>query len=363
MTSRALAAAAIALSIGGIGAGHHLTPDSQVLLHSVLEHLYVLPVAVAGLFFGWKGGLPAAILAVLCFEPGVLFSRPFEPASERRLVSQIAEMFDIVLVGVIVGAFADVQRRQRSALEQTTRQLSTVYRELQDNFDRLKRSERLYAIGQLSAGLAHEIRNPLASIAGATGILQRHPASPEKRAECLDIISRETQRLNRLLTSFLNFARPRPPEYQFVEPGPILDSVVELAAHAIDRKPITFRKHVEADMPGFECDPEQIQQVLLNLLINAVQAMDNGGGIVVSACTRGGKAVIEIRDQGGGVSQEHWDRIFDPFFTTKENGTGLGLSVAHQIVAQHGGVLTAERNQDGGMTFSISLPFARARAV
>jgi signal transduction histidine kinase len=99
----------------------------------------------------------------------------------------------------------------------------------------------------------------------------------------------------------------------------------------------------------------------LNLAINAIQAMPQGGEIVLAARRRGGQVVLEVRDQGCGISAEHMDRIFDPFFTTKENGTGLGLSVAHQIVSQHGGILTAERNSDRGMTFSVSLPLHQER--
>jgi signal transduction histidine kinase len=230
---------------------------------------------------------------------------------------------------------------------------------LQDNFEQMKRSERLFALGQLSAGLAHEIRNPLASIGGAPGILRRNPHLEPKDAECLDIISKECQRLNRLVGNFLDFARPRTPRYQTVDLAATLDSVIELAGHAIEKRPITLRRETLQQLPAIECDPELLRQVLLNLIINAIQAMAGGGDVVVSARPGQDRVLIQVKDEGCGIKPEDRDRMFDPFFTTKENGSGLGLSVAHQIVQQHGGVLTAEANPEKGMTFSLLLPLRR----
>lgn len=349
----------IGLAIITIGVFEYVVPESQVLFHNILQHLYVVPIGIAGLYFGWRGGLAAALTATAVLTPHLLDTIGKRAWTQAFLVTQVAEIIDMFLGGLLIGMFADTQRRHKQALERTTRQLSTVYQELQENFERQKRSERLYAIGQLSAGLAHEIRNPLASIAGATGILQRNQASPERQSECLEIINRECQRLTRLLTNFLDFARPRDPQYQRVDVASILDPVLELASHAIDRRPITLRKQIASGVSAIECDPEQLKQVLLNLMINAIQAMPQGGEVVVSALSRNGKAVIEVMDQGYGIEAEHMERIFDPFFTTKESGTGLGLSVAHQIIGQHGGILTAVKNAGRGMTFRVTLPFER----
>ena len=220
----------------------------------------------------------------------------------------------------------------------------------------MKRAERLYAIGQLSAGLAHEIRNPLASLSGAIGILRRNPTAENKRLECLDIMDKECQRLNNLLTSFLDFARPRPPKFLAVEIPAVLDSVIGLVSHTLDQRSISLRKETAVKLPALECDPELLKQVLVNLLINAIQASTDGGEILIQARVRGSELAIQVKDRGIGVSTEDLDKIFDPFFTTKENGTGLGLSVAYQIVEQLGGTLRAEKNPDRGMTFSVLLP-------
>jgi two-component system sensor histidine kinase HydH len=241
-------------------------------------------------------------------------------------------------------------------LEKTNLQLGAVCRELQNNFEQMKRSERLYALGQLSAGLAHEIRNPLAGIDGAATIVRNNPDSISKRQECLEIILKECSRLNRLLTNFLEFAKPRSPQYQRVPLSQWLDSVIELASHAIGRKGILIRKEIIPDSLLLPCDPEQIKQVILNLTINAIQAMPAGGEILLSGQARQGEIFLRIKDQGLGVEAGMLDKIFDPFFTTKDNGTGMGLSVAPQIVSQHGGMLTAQRKEDFGMTFTVQLP-------
>ena len=235
-------------------------------------------------------------------------------------------------------------------------QLSGVYEKLQTNFEGMKRAERLSAIGQLSAGLAHEIRNPLASIAGSASILRRNQPLDAKASKCLDIIDSESKWLNGLLTTFLNFARPRPPRLQTVPLDTILDSVLELAQHAIGRKRIDFRRYVAPDLPPIDCDPEQMTQVLLNLVINATEASSEGSVVTLAAEQADDATAIRVIDEGSGVAPEDIDKLFDPFFTTKETGTGLGLPVAHQIVGQMGGLLTAHRNPEGGMTFSISFP-------
>jgi signal transduction histidine kinase len=343
----------IVTAILGISILHYLTPISKLHWHNIFQHLHYLPIIFAGLSFGWRGGLVTAAMAGISQLPHIIATWGVALNYSEDLIWEIPAF---CAAGVLVGLAAERERAQHQALERTTAQLTRVYKELQDNFENMKRAERLYAVGQLSAGLAHEIRNPLASIAGAVGILTRNPDAPERRAECLAIIDKECERLNRLLTNFLDFARPRQPHYQAVDPAAVLDSVIDLASHAARSKQILFRKEVARDVPVLECDPEQLKQVLLNLVINAIQATDGQGEVLLSAGRQDDKALIQVKDQGCGISPGNLDKIFDPFFTTKENGTGLGLSVVHQIVEQHGGVLTAQHNRDGGMTFSLLFP-------
>jgi signal transduction histidine kinase len=341
--------------VGAIAIGQEITPERSQW-HHVFPGMYYLPVTVAALWDGWRGGVIAAALASAALLLHVLRS---ESAAEMLPYIQ-AGLLCVLAVGT--GLYTDYERRERRRHQAVSEQLSDVYEKLQSNFEGMKRAERLSAIGQLSAGLAHEIRNPLASIEGAVSILRRTDPSDPKAAKCMDIVESESKRLNGLLTTFLNFARPRPPQLQSVSVDSILDSVLALAEHAIGRKSIDFRRQVVPDMPPIQCDPEQMTQVLLNLVINATEASDTGATVTLVADRSDQTVRIRVVDEGCGVLPEDIDKLFNPFFTTKETGTGLGLPVAHQIVGQMGGLLTAHRNPTGGMTFSIQFPLKQVRS-
>lgn len=349
--------AAVVLAILGISVLHYLTPPSKPEWHYVYQRLFYLPVIFAAVYYGWRAGLIAAVFAGVFYSPQILAIWGDIPDYSS---GQYAEVIIFCLTAILTGIVADKQRAQRLVLEKRTQELSEVYRALRENFEQLKRSERLNAIGQLSAGLAHEIRNPLNSIEGAAAILQKEPTE-ERRNEFLEIIRKECRRLGALLTDFLNFARPRSPEYAVVNVGQLFQSVVGLATHAVGRASVVIRTDLPLEEPTVECDPDQLKQVILNLTINAVQAMPDGGEIVLAARQENGNVKIQVQDQGCGVSPGDLEKLYDPFFTTKATGTGLGLPVAYQIVAQHGGVLTAENNADRGMTFLVVLPMRRRR--
>jgi two-component system sensor histidine kinase HydH len=319
--------------------------------HGAWAPLYSLPVALAALREGWPGGLAAASLSAI-----LLFTVSPDPTRSGRAV----EALSLLCLGLVVGLMAERDRSQKSHYQKLATQLSSVYEKVQANFEGMKRAERLSALGQLSAGLAHEIRNPLASISGAAAILQRNQNLDPKQVKCIEIITNECQRLNGLLTNFLNFARPRPPRFQTVGVDSLLDNVLALAGHGVRGKTVHFDKHIEPGLPLVECDPEQLEQVLLNLMINAIEATPDGDTVQLSAVSEDQRIVVQVIDHGHGVAPSHVDRLFDPFFTTKEHGTGLGLPVAHQIMRQMGGSLLAQRNSGHGMTLSVILPAKHA---
>lgn len=309
--------------------------------------VYAIPVTFAAVLAGWRDGLGVFAASSAC----LFILSPHKSVSAKALES--CALLMVAGVGVLT---AGRERRMRLHHQHVAEQLSNVYEKVQANFEGMKRVERLSAIGQLSAGLAHEIRNPLASISGAAAILARSPGLDQKSAKCLEIITKESERLNGLLTNFLNFARPRPPRLQTMELGPVLENVIELASHGVRGKTVRFEKSIEAGLQSVECDPEQLEQVLLNLMINAIEASPDGGTVTLSAVDQESKIAIRVSDRGDGVAPAHIDRLFDPFFTTKEHGTGLGLPVAHQIVRQMGGSLAAHANGERGMIFSVLLP-------
>jgi signal transduction histidine kinase len=266
---------------------------------------------------------------------------------QHYAMEQYAEIVMFFLVGGVTGVLAGRERRRRMELQQ-------VHRELKETFEQVKRADRLSAVGQLAAGFAHEIRNPLASIDGAAEVLEAGPAEAV-RQETIRIIRQECARLNRLLGSLLDFARPRKPEAGEVDVAAVLDDVAELVRHSGVRN-VRLRRETAGLLRPLRCDREQLTQVVLNLALNAAQAMENGGEATLAAREENGWTVIEVRDEGKGVPPEMLERIFDPFFTTKDGGTGLGLAVVHQIVTQHGGKVEARMNAGAGMTFAVRLP-------
>ncbi len=244
----------------------------------------------------------------------------------------------------------------------------------------LRRSERLAAVGELAASIAHEIRNPLAAISGSIQILQRGKTDASLGQESLrlmDIAIRETDRLNRLITDFLVYARPGPLASEAVDILELLNEVVEMLGKVVSGD-IQLEIEVESGLQVMG-DPGQLKQVVWNLALNGVQAMPEGGTLRVEARSlpeltpqeplsegrsvveeKGAWAEIVVRDQGGGISPEAVDHIFDPFFTTKPEGSGLGLATVHRIVAEHGGSIGLETSKQGGTEIHVRLPRGEA---
>jgi signal transduction histidine kinase len=333
-----------------------LIPPHAVELHNILHHLNFIPLMMAGMIFGWRGALWALLFALAVQAPGVAHHWRSFPLDAQ---DQVVELSIFGAAGVIAGFLSDRERVQRKRVEATKMELEQVYTELRQKIDQMKKAERLSAVGQLAASLAHEIRNPLASISGAAGILKRGHASAANTDECLGILEKESQRLNKLLTNFLDFARPRLPRYQRVDSGNLIESVASIARHSAILRDVELVIEDHSRTRMVECDAEQLKQVLLNLIINAVQATEGHGTVYVRTLDLSDGLCIEIRDQGSGISPDHQDQIFDPFFTTKESGTGLGLAIAANIMKQHGGTLTGSNNPDRGMTFRLELPVNR----
>ena len=211
---RGLLLFSLAATVLIIGALQSLTAPSHLHWIYVLQRLYYIPVVLAGLSTGWRGGLGIALLAGSAFAIG---TPPIWTVSWVDVLDQCLEVCVFCLVGGISGVLTDRLRRQSGDLRRTSNELLRADRQLEKNIERMKRAERIYALAQLSAGLAHEIRTPLASLEGAAALVQRETQSEEQRREFLDIIQKESRRLNRLLTSFLEFARPRQPDLKMVD--------------------------------------------------------------------------------------------------------------------------------------------------
>jgi signal transduction histidine kinase len=238
-------------------------------------------------------------------------------------------------------------------------------RESREEIDRLHRTqmtraEHLATLGELATGLAHEIRNPLAGISGVIEIVARDlPPSSPARAVVKDV-RREIQQINRIITDLLDTARPRAPEVRTSDLNTTVEHAVMLARQQVMSQPIDIQLLKSAGLPEVEHDSDQIHQVVLNLLLNSVQALDHKGGWVkVRLFLHEGQAAVEVSDNGRGIAPENVANIFRPFFTTKGNGTGLGLSLARRIVEDHHGTIKVTSTVGEGSTFLVRLPFQR----
>jgi two-component system, NtrC family, sensor kinase len=231
---------------------------------------------------------------------------------------------------------------------------------------KLMHTEKMAALGQLVSGVAHEVNNPLAAIVGFTDLLLENPAVPDDAKEELQVILQEAQRTRVIVQNLLSFARQMPPQREPAQINSILRQTMKLRAYDLENHGVELTEKYAVELPMVIGDPHQLQQVFLNILNNAydaVQEIRRTGRIEVQTLYRGDKIEIMFRDNGPGISQI--DRIFDPFFTTKEvgKGTGLGLSICYGIIQAHRGEIIAKNNPDGdGSTFIVRLPVAEKAA-
>ena len=236
-------------------------------------------------------------------------------------------------------------------------------------YERMKERDRLAALGEMAAGLAHEIRNPLGAIKGAAQLLVGPDGTPVANSshevgEFLSIIIDETNRLNRVVSQFLDYARPYKGEPAEVDVNEVVRRTAQLFETQEAARGIAVELRLDDSLPKIRGDAEQLRQVFLNLGLNAMQAMGEGGKLAISTARRSGRrridagASIEVRfrDTGPGIAREHMKNLFIPFFTTKEKGTGLGLPISQRIVTQHGGTIEVRSDLGQGATFTVLLP-------
>lgn len=228
--------------------------------------------------------------------------------------------------------------------------------------DELIRKERLAALGELAAGIAHEIRNPLTSIKILVNSLFSEMSPALRKSQDVQVINEEIERLNSTLTQFLEYAKPQEPAFGKIQVKEIIHNTVALAMPEIRKRGIRPFIDLSSIAAGHHGDSRQLKQVFLNLILNAVQAMPKGGELNITTAVRkaDGKNLdttdIVFEDTGTGISPENLKKLFTPFFSTKKDGVGLGLSIAQNIIAKHNGTITVRSTPDKGTVFTVSLP-------
>jgi two-component system, NtrC family, sensor histidine kinase HydH len=355
---------ALVACVIGISLMHYTTPLRLAVLHDIFQRLYYIPIILAAFWFGFRGGVGCAILVTLCYAPHILFQWGGHLAMEME---KYLEVLLYNVVGGITGFLSQQEGARRAQLEETAKGLEESYRQLQTQSEliirieeQLRRAERLSALGELSAILAHEIRNPLASIRGTAEILMEEETSAASRGEFLEILIKESDRLNHVVEDFLKMARPDPIRKIPCDINEELRNMITLLSAQARQSKVTLELR-PSTLPDFVGDGEKLRQAFMNIILNAIQASPAKGRVAVTTAEDREKGCIEIRisDNGPGISPQASREIFEPFFTTKGTGTGLGLPITKKIIEGHGGSIEVESGTGGGATFLVKLPVGR----
>jgi signal transduction histidine kinase len=256
-----------------------------------------------------------------------------------------------------IGRLGDAFNSLLTKLERARRRVERYH------YEQMKRADRLASIGEMAAGIAHEIKNPLAGIAGVIQVLKKDmPLGDQKRAVLEEVLS-QVERMDKAVRNLLSFARPPEPKMTLVDINELIGKLLDFLAPQFAKYSIMAERRLATGLPWLTLDPDLLQQALINIALNAMQAMQNGGKFIVETRlikpSGAGPGVVEIvfTDTGKGIAAENLTRIFNPFFTTRQQGTGLGLSITQSIIEQHAGEINVTSAVGKGATFTISFPY------
>jgi signal transduction histidine kinase len=312
----------------------------------------LMPVVSAATFLGVLGTLVFTLFAAGAYLSFIAW------ADSSKTLDLAARIVFLAIAGNLANTLAEALRIQSKKYRTAAEQLAEANLHIQEAEEAVRRSDRLAALGQLSAGLAHELRNPLGTIKASAEMLERTvSAENEVAREVAGFIGSEVDRANSLVTRFLQFARPLKPR---LETGDLAQSLDRSIAMVEREAPgIAIYKNFAMDVPPFPFDAELLERVFYNLTLNAAQATAQGGAVTVKLRAAGRMAEVAVIDRGAGIERKQLDSIFNPFFTTKPQGVGLGLSIVSKIVDEHGGKITVESEAGKGSIFRVLLPMDR----
>ncbi|MEW6408976.1 MAG: ATP-binding protein [Nitrospirota bacterium] len=321
-------------------------------IESWFSFTYLLTIIAGGILLYAKGGYLAASLSSI-FYGGLIDLQfySFLPLLPDVYLEEKEYLYNIFIHIIAFFLVAYLSSSLADRLRKKTAELKKKEEELRDK-------EKMAAIGELSQWIAHEIRNPLASLSGSIQMLREELLLDEKSRRLMEIALNEMDRLNTIITDFLNYAKPRSLSLQLCELNTIITEMITLLRNSRDyNEGIKIIEDLYQGKLELLLDPAQIKEVLWNLYMNAIQAMPDGGLLIVSSMKEtDGFVELRFSDTGYGIKREDLKRIFYPFFTTKNNGSGLGLAIVHRIVEEHGGKIRVESKEGKGTTFKVYLP-------
>ncbi|CAN5499107.1 ATP-binding protein [soil metagenome] len=347
---------------------HYVTDAHNGPAHDIYQRFYYLPIILAALWFGVRGGLTTAVLIAIAYFPHAIHGWHGPYSAFYRFMEVAMYLVIGCLTGWLTDRLRTANNSERTARAEAERAYTTLKSKTDELFlleEQLRRADRLSALGQLSAGLAHEIRNPLASIKTSVEILGARMAQAERSPEEPDfaaIILEETARLDTILTEFLQFARV---EQARPQDEPHWANLAEAVSHVFaltesTREQSGVQVSVDSDQlnrPVALCK-SHLEQIFLNLLLNSIEAMPNGGEFTIQyVSVDKSHLTIWVEDTGPGINPELAGKIFNPFFSTKDQGTGLGLTIVERILDSHGGSIRLAPKETGVLSrFVLVLP-------
>jgi signal transduction histidine kinase len=319
----------------------------------------LLPVVTAATLLGFAGTLMFILLAAGAYLSFLAWLANSQ-AWQGYLAEPLVRVVFVAMGGILAYALAEDLRVQTRRYREAAEQLAEANAQLRQAEEAVRRSERLAALGQLSAGLAHELRNPMGTVKASAEMLARTvSAENEVAREMAGFITSETDRANSLITRFLQFARPLELRPDKADLAHALDRAVAMVER--EAPGIAIYKNYDPDIAPFPFDAELMERVFYNLALNAAQATAAGGAITVKTRASGAVAEISVIDRGSGIDPAQMGSIFNPFFTTKAQGVGLGLAIVSKIVDEHGGKIAVDSEPGKGSVFRVLLPMEPAR--
>jgi signal transduction histidine kinase len=357
--------AILILVVIGIGMLHFLTPGYMVFYHDMFRRLSYFQIVLGAIWFGIWGGLVLAVMSSIAFIPHVLL---YIGEGTETYLSELTEIVLYLAAGGVTGIIAGRESLLRSRYKELSEKLEKSYDKLHRETqllleleEQLSAAQKLSALGQLSASLAHEIKNPLSSIKGTAEILLDEFPKDHPKREFVEILLKETTRLNSTVEEVLQFSRRgvqgREKENMETEPlSQVIDRVTSLLASQLRKKSIRLTVTGWETGKAFFVVGEKLSQVFLNIILNAIDATPPRGEIIVETMKHAAGYRVLVKDTGSGIPDKLKDKIFDPFYSTKEGGTGLGLSISKKIIESYGGTLTQSDSEGGGACFAIFLP-------
>jgi len=354
---------AIGLVVVVLTAIHYTNYHYEMNYHILLQFAYYLPVIYAAMRFGLAGGILSGLLITLLILPLMTHFQAMDPST---IYTQWVEIGLINIIGWLTGFLTQQERSAKrkyqlalAVQKELVEKLKQEGQERERLEEEIRQTERLTALGHMSAGLAHEIRNPLGIMKVSIQLLAQEKADDDVVKEYCRVLLEECERLNRLVSEFLTFARPKAPVRVQITLGELLDEGVTLIEPALGQHHIKLKQvRNKVDEKKVEVDPDQMKQVILNILLNAIEAQGEDGVIFLEGVAQGDFIGFAVSDEGPGIKLDAFPYIYDPFFTTKEKGTGLGLSVVHRILDQHGGKINTSNRSERGARVEILLPLS-----